>query len=231
MTHLLVVFGATGQQGSSVINHVLSDPIISSKYSLRSVTRDVTKPAAQDLQKKGVEIVPGDLNDPASIHAALRGAHTVFAMTRILYDEQAHARDERQGKAIADAAVASGAKYLIWSSSIHASNASGGKYPVPVYDAHYNVEQYIRGLPIQSAFVAPGSFMQNMRSIMVPRPSEDGSYVIANIHSPQARFPWLDVEVDMGGLWVLFLTNRISIRGRCLLRRRASIPLRTWCGF
>jgi uncharacterized protein YbjT (DUF2867 family) len=69
---------------------------------------------------------------------------------------------------------------------------------VPVYDAHYNVEQYIRGLPIQSAFVAPGSFMQNMRSIMVPRPSEDGSYVIANIHSPQARFPWLDAEVDMG---------------------------------
>jgi uncharacterized protein YbjT (DUF2867 family) len=137
-------------------------------------------------------------------------------MTRILYHEQAQARDERQGKAIADAAVASGAKYLIWGSSVHASNASGGKYPVPVYDAHYNVEQYIRGLPIQSAFVAPESSMQNMRSNMVPRPSEDGSYVIANIHSPQARFPWLDVEVDMGKFVGVVLDEPEKYRGKVL---------------
>ncbi|GIK00360.1 hypothetical protein Aspvir_004383 [Aspergillus viridinutans] len=216
MTQLLVVFGATGQQGSSVINHVLSDPVLSSKYFLRGVTRDVTKPAAQDLQKKGVEVVPGNLDDPASIHAALRGAHTVFAMTRTVYDEQAQARDERQGKTIADAAIASGAQYLIWSSSVHAGNTSGGKYPVPAYDAHYNVEQYIRGLPIRSAFVAPGTFMQNLRGMMWPRPREDGSYVIANIHSPQARFPWLDVEADMGKFVGVVLAEPEKYQGKVL---------------
>jgi hypothetical protein len=52
MTHLLVVFGTTGQQGSSVINHVLSDPILSSKYSLRSVTRDVTNPPLKASRRK-----------------------------------------------------------------------------------------------------------------------------------------------------------------------------------
>ncbi|KAL4773898.1 hypothetical protein BDW60DRAFT_183054 [Aspergillus nidulans var. acristatus] len=198
MAQLLVVFGATGQQGGSVINHILSDPALSSKYSIRGVTRDASKPAAQELKTKGLDIVSGDLDDPASIHAALQGAHTVFAMTRTIYDEQAKTREERQGKTIADAAVATGARYLIWSSATHAGNTSGGKYPVPAYDVRWDVEQYIRGLHIQSAFVVPATFMQNLRGIMAPRPREDGTYAIANIHSPQARFPWLDVVADFG---------------------------------
>ncbi|KAL3432229.1 hypothetical protein BDV09DRAFT_206119 [Aspergillus tetrazonus] len=198
MAQLLVVLGSTGQQGISVINHILSDPILSSKYSIRGVTRDASKPAAQDLMMKGLDIVSADFDDPASIHAALQGAHTVFAMTCTIYDEHAKTREEQQGKTIADAAVAIGARYLIWSTATHAGNTSGGKYPVPAFDVRWDVEQYIRGLPIQSAFVAPATFMQNLRGMMAPQPCEDGTYAIANIHFPQTRFPWLDVVADLG---------------------------------
>lgn len=52
---VLVVFGATGKQGGSVINSILEDPKSAGQFSIRAITRDPSKPKAQDLIKKGVE--------------------------------------------------------------------------------------------------------------------------------------------------------------------------------
>lgn len=57
MSKILAVFGATGNQGGSVIRTVLSDPALSSQFKIRAITRDVTKPAAKALADKGVEVV------------------------------------------------------------------------------------------------------------------------------------------------------------------------------
>ncbi len=57
MTRLLTVFGATGQQGGALINHILATPALSSKFTLRGVTRDPSKPTALALKERGVEIV------------------------------------------------------------------------------------------------------------------------------------------------------------------------------
>lgn len=216
MSQLLVVFGATGQQGGSVVNFVLSDPQLSQQFKIRGVTRSPNNDAAQALQVKGVEIVQGDLEDETSVKAALQGAHTVFGMTRTIYDEQAKAREFRQGKAIADAAVMAGAQYLIWSTQCHAETISAGKYPVDTYDVKYEVEQYIRKLPIQSSFVAPGTFMQNFSGMMAPRPVGDGTYAIANIHSPDAKFPWLDVVGDLGKFVGAILADPAQFQGKVL---------------
>ena len=54
---LVVVFGATGQQGGSVVRAILGDENAASKYSLRAVTRDINKPSAKALAEKGVECV------------------------------------------------------------------------------------------------------------------------------------------------------------------------------
>lgn len=78
---LLTIFGATGNQGGSVIATVLASQSLSSKYSLRAITRDTTKPNAQALAAKGVELAKADLNDPASIATAIKGSHGVFAVT------------------------------------------------------------------------------------------------------------------------------------------------------
>lgn len=56
MSKLLTVFGATGNQGGSVIRAVLADPILSKQFTLRGITRDAFKPAAKELVAKGVEI-------------------------------------------------------------------------------------------------------------------------------------------------------------------------------
>lgn len=57
MSKLITVFGATGNQGGSVIKHILEDSQLSKEYKIRGITRDTSKKSAQDLIKQGVEVV------------------------------------------------------------------------------------------------------------------------------------------------------------------------------
>lgn len=156
MTNLLVVFGATGQQGSSVISEVLENAELSKMYKIRGLSRDPTKADAQALLKRGVEVARCDTDDRSSIRGALEGAHTVFAMTVSLYKPGGMEEELRQGKAIADEAVAAGVQFLVYSSVPSPKKISGGKYPVDSFDVKDQVRDYISSLPINSAFFLPG---------------------------------------------------------------------------
>ena len=64
MSKLRVVFGATGQQGGSVVDSVIHDAELSNEYRVRGVTRaTLPSPRPRPYSKKGVEVVPGDLED------------------------------------------------------------------------------------------------------------------------------------------------------------------------
>ncbi|KAF9333310.1 hypothetical protein BG006_003817 [Podila minutissima] len=82
----------------------------------------------------------------------------------------------------ADAAVEAGVQYLNFSTYLHTTDT----------------EEYIRSLPIESAFFAPGSFMQNYLSMWAPYLNDDGAYAINNIVSPQAPLPLIDTLGDTG---------------------------------
>lgn len=57
MSKLLTVFGASGNQGGSVIRHILANSKLSKEFRIRGITRDTEKPALQDLAKQGVDVV------------------------------------------------------------------------------------------------------------------------------------------------------------------------------
>ena len=57
MSKILTVFGATGQQGGSLLEYLLKRPDILKIYKLRGVTRDLEKDAAVALKQKNVEMV------------------------------------------------------------------------------------------------------------------------------------------------------------------------------
>ena len=177
---ILAVFGATGLQGGSVIDYILSNAELSSEYSIRAVTRDITKLSSQALRNHGVEVVPGDADAPDTLSAALSNADTVFIITRTVYDDLLKKREFRQTKAIADAAVNAGAKYLIYSSMVHAQRLYGQE--VVAFDSKAEGELYIRSLPIDVAFFAPGMFMQNFLDPRELRqvPDQPGVYCITN---------------------------------------------------
>lgn len=100
---ILVVFGATGNQGGSVINSILSDPKTASEFKIRGITRDPSKPSAQALTAKGVECIAADIDSKDQMKSALQGAYAVFAVTN--YWEKMDAELEmQQGRNIADLA-------------------------------------------------------------------------------------------------------------------------------
>lgn len=198
MSKLLVIFGITGQQGSSVANTVLQDAELSKQYRIRGLTRDPTKPTAQSLQQKGIEVIKGDIDDPSSITTALKDANTVFAMTTSIYAPGGKEQEYAQGKAIADAAVSAGVDFLVYSTVPSATKISGAKYPVSSFDVKHDVKSYIETLPIKSAFFSPGGFMQNYLGAMGPRPGPDGTLAVTSFVAPQTEWPLIDIAADSG---------------------------------
>jgi uncharacterized protein YbjT (DUF2867 family) len=55
MSEIITVFGATGNQGGSVMPSLLNDAQLLKEFKIRVVTRDTSRPAAQELKSKGVE--------------------------------------------------------------------------------------------------------------------------------------------------------------------------------
>jgi uncharacterized protein YbjT (DUF2867 family) len=204
MSNIITVFGATGQQGGSVVSAILADPVLSKTFSVRAVTRDPSKPAAQALVAKGASVVSADLSSPDSLAAALDGAHTVFAVTN--YWESMSADVElAQGKAVADAAKAAGVKHLIFSSLINISKASGGNLVhVPHFDAKADVEDYIREIGVPATFVQAGQFISNYGSFILALP----------IDGDKSRVPVFDPAADTGKFVKAAINNFPAWQGK-----------------
>ncbi len=201
MPKILAVFGATGKQGSSVVNYVLNDPELSQQYRIRAITRDVNSEKAKQLKQKKVEVVQGDTLNRVSLQTALTGVHTVYAMTVPSFGPDAVEAEYNSAKTIADVAVEKGAHYIIFSTLPSVREISGGKYTnVTPFDAKAKAEQYIRGLPIKSAFCSLGSFMENLQSqtFLAPQPSPDGTWVMFRPISSKAQLPLIDAVGDTG---------------------------------
>jgi uncharacterized protein YbjT (DUF2867 family) len=54
---VLVVFGATGVQGGSVVKAFLGDSKLRDAWTVRGVTRDISKPSAKALEAQGAETI------------------------------------------------------------------------------------------------------------------------------------------------------------------------------
>lgn len=201
---LLAVFGATGNQGYSVASTVLADAELSQRYSVRAVSRNASHAKMQSLASQGAELATADMDDASTLPAALKGVTTLFFLTTTQYTGNTREIETRQAKAVCSAALSAGVSYIIFSSMSHPSVISNGKLRnVEHFDDKAEIELYIRGLPVKSAFFAPASFMQNLLSPhMRPRPSPagDGSWVIANCVFGHTRVPFIDIEET--GKWV-----------------------------
>ncbi|KAI8932418.1 hypothetical protein NX059_010604 [Plenodomus lindquistii] len=196
MSKLITVFGATGNQGGSVITSILADPVLSKEYKIRGITRDTSKPAAQALAAKGVEVVAANLDSPSSLTTALTGSHTVFLVTN--YWESASREVEvRQGKNAVDVVKTLGIKHLIFSSILDVTKTTNGRLThVPHFDGKAEIEEYAKDSGVPGTFFLAGYFMSNLA--MMIRPGEDDVLTWALPVSSESKFPMFDAERDTG---------------------------------
>lgn len=193
MSKILTVFGSTGQQGGSVINSVQAHPTLSKEYKIRGVTRDPSKPAAQKLTSKGVEVVQADLGDKDSVRKAVEGSYAVFGVTNF-WEIFSKDVEVAQGRNIADACKAAGVSHFIWSSIAHATKVSNGKMSnMSHFDSKAEVEEYTREIGVPSTFFWAGPFMSNFPQAL--QKTEDG-YALANNLAPDTKVPLYEVNND-----------------------------------
>ena len=95
---LIVVLGATGNQGGSVVETFLKEP----GWKVRGLTRNTSSAAAQKLKEKGAEVVAANLVDTASLVAAFAGANAVFSVTDFwsLYSDPEVQKKAKTGQAM-----------------------------------------------------------------------------------------------------------------------------------
>ncbi len=150
----ILITGATGQQGGATANELTG-----AGFDLRAMTRKPDSPAARALGGRGIAIVQGDLNDPASLAKALEGAWGVFAVQNTW--EAGVEGEEEQGKRLATLARSAGVQHFVYSSVGSAHRKTG----IPHFDNKWRVEETIRGLQFPShVILRPVFFMENMVS-------------------------------------------------------------------
>ena len=199
----IAVFGASGNQGNSVVRTILTTPSLSAMYNVRALSRSTTSSAMQDLRSLGAELVQADMDDPSTLPTALSGCTSVFLVTTTQYTGSTREVETRQAKAVCEEAIKQGVKYIIFSSMSHPYKISGGKLKnVEHFDDKAEIETYIRTLPVKSAFFAPASFMQNLLDRMKPRPSPagDGTFVLADMLPGNTPVPYIDITET--GKWI-----------------------------
>jgi uncharacterized protein YbjT (DUF2867 family) len=151
---IVLITGATGKQGGAVARHLAGKG-----FAIRAMTRNADSPAARALAASGAEVIKGDLDDTASLEAALKGAWGAFAVQNTW--EAGVEREEEQGKRFATVARKVGVQHFVYSSVGSAHRRTG----IPHFDNKWRVEETIRGLGFPSrVIIRPVFFMENLTS-------------------------------------------------------------------
>jgi len=104
------IIGATGSQGGSLARALLQDK----KFSVRPLTRDPSKDAAQKLKEAGADVVAFDLDKPETFGPALEGLTGLFVVTNY-WEHFSPKKELDHVKVIVEAGEKAGVKHFVWS--------------------------------------------------------------------------------------------------------------------
>jgi uncharacterized protein YbjT (DUF2867 family) len=173
MTFLLA--GATGQVGSIVARNLLGGG-----HRVRALVRNPDAAAAK--LGPGIEYMRGDLDDPGTLPAALKGADAAYLATA-----PAPEMVGQEGNFI-EAAVAAGLPRLV------ELGVLGTDVSVPMFKFHQDIEAKIAGSGVPATVLRPGGFYSSLlfaaegiRAGVLPSAAGDG------------RLAWID-HADVAGV-------------------------------
>lgn len=149
---LIAVTGVTGKQGGAVARRLLADG-----WQVRGLTRDPNTVASRDLVAAGIEMVAGDTEQRPLLDAAFKDAYGVFSVQNYWLPGVGFDGEVRQGKNVADAALAAGIKHLVYTSVAAAQRGMGQRH----FESKWIIEQYIQSLKIPYTILRPVAFMDN----------------------------------------------------------------------
>ena len=197
-TRTVLITGATGKQGGAVARHLAGKG-----FAIRAMTRKPDSDAAKALAAAGAEVVKGDLDNAASLEAALAGAWGAFAVQNTW--EAGVEGEETQGKRFAELARKAGVQHFVYTSVGSAHRQTG----IPHFENKWRVEQTIRGLGFPSTVILrPVFFMENLISPWFL----NGDKLYAAM-DPTTKLQMIAVD-DIGRYGARAFTDAASLNGR-----------------
>ncbi|CEJ94875.1 hypothetical protein VHEMI10382 [[Torrubiella] hemipterigena] len=165
---VLIVTGATGHQGSAVIDALIAAD--DANFHILAVTRNTTSAAANALRAKSkkISVIEGNLDDATALLNAVQAATNpqtiwgVFSMQQSGNSQAAAVMEEKQGQALVDASLAAGVQHFVY-----ASVDRNGEQPtdIPYFASKHRLEKYLiesaKDKPMKWTILRPVSFMEN----------------------------------------------------------------------
>ncbi|KAI1121335.1 hypothetical protein F5Y10DRAFT_272167 [Nemania abortiva] len=169
----ILLVGATGQQGSAVLNELsalaTASPSTFPKLKILALTRKASSKNAQALvptygKKLDIEVVEGDTKNPGPIFAAHKDIDTVFSYTNPPVNEE-----EAQAMALITTAAEKGVKHFVFSSVERGGDEKSWQNStnVPHFITKHNIELHLRKTctehpTMKYTILRPVAFMDNL---------------------------------------------------------------------
>jgi uncharacterized protein YbjT (DUF2867 family) len=180
-TKAILVCGATGKQGGSVLKHLAIHPD-SSQYTLLAITRDTKSKSAQRITETypAVKLVQGNLDNVpelfTSAKVALKEAGKqekiwgVYSVQISLGPGTTVEGEIKQGSDLIDESIKEGVTHFVYSSVDRGGNQRSfeNTTPIPHFQTKYKIEQHLlekagkNGENMGWTILRPVAFMDNL---------------------------------------------------------------------
>ncbi|MHA7140479.1 SDR family oxidoreductase [Arthrobacter sp. Sr33] len=197
MTETILVYGATGTQGTPVEAQLLTQG-----RTTRVVTRDANR--AAHWSARGAEVAVADLGDPDSLAKANADIDRVVLQLPLQYDFELH---EAYGRNAVDAARAAGVKLVVFNTSAHVIPGEN----VHAYEARQEVVDYLHASGIPSVVIRPTFYYEIFLGPWI-RPGIVDSGVVA--FPLPAQFPMSWIAAAETAAYAVAALDRPDLAGR-----------------
>lgn len=143
------VTGGTGNQGGAVARNLAVKG-----FKVKVLTRNASSPAAQNLAKQNIEVVEGNLNDPATYRQYLQDVDGVFGVLSFEYGAE---KEIKQGIELVSLAKEFNVRHFIYS-SVAGGNMNTG---IPHWHSKAEIEKAVQESGLHYTILRPASLYEN----------------------------------------------------------------------
>jgi uncharacterized protein YbjT (DUF2867 family) len=198
-TKKIVVTGATGNQGGAVVRNLLNKG-----FYVKALVRN---PAAATVgPQHNLEIIKGDLDDPASYRSHLKDAAGVFCNLVFKYGID---KEITQGIELVNASKQNNIEHFVYSSVIGCDLNTG----IPHWESKFKIEEHLKTSGINYTILRPASLYENMLIPQVKSRILKGRLVLPTQKNTMQQF--ISSE-DIGKIATMIFSAVEKFRGRTI---------------